>query len=220
MSKTGKGVLGDTPLMTDEEIKCIESYLTPDTIMLEWGSGGSTLYFPKMVKKLISIESDKKWYDDVCAELKKKKYRNVRYFLEEPQLTNVTINIDDIHKLSETLFNKIREDFGIRSTSYRNYINKIDNLSYKTYDAILIDGRVRLECGIKALNYMGDDSVLFIHDYYKRPTLPYLEQYYDVIQHVGKYEHYKNMIYQFETEYSRRNTLVVMKKKEDLYDSN
>ena len=53
------------PLMEPEEIALIEKYLTPKSVMLEWGSGGSTSYFGAQVAALYSIEHDPEWYDIV-----------------------------------------------------------------------------------------------------------------------------------------------------------
>ncbi len=53
------------PWMNQKEVELIEKYLNKDTIMLEWGSGGSTLYFSKKVKTLYSIEHDKTYYNKI-----------------------------------------------------------------------------------------------------------------------------------------------------------
>ena len=50
-----------TPLMCKEDINFIESFLSPTDIMLEWGSGGSTMYFAPKVSKYYSIEHDVTW---------------------------------------------------------------------------------------------------------------------------------------------------------------
>ena len=55
--------------MSEEEINLIVSSLKPNDIMLEWGSGGSTVNFPQYVKKYYSIEHDESWYQDVKKEL-------------------------------------------------------------------------------------------------------------------------------------------------------
>ena len=43
-------------MMSPKEIAFIEKYLTKDKVMLEWGAGGSTLYFSQLVKEYYSIE--------------------------------------------------------------------------------------------------------------------------------------------------------------------
>jgi len=58
-------------MMDPAEIDAIMATLKPDTVMLEWGSGGSTLHWSKHVKKLHSIEHIAIWRDQVeraCRE--------------------------------------------------------------------------------------------------------------------------------------------------------
>ena len=47
--------------MSQEEIDVITKYLSPDKHMLEWGAGGSTLFFSTLVKTYTSIEHDNDW---------------------------------------------------------------------------------------------------------------------------------------------------------------
>ena len=49
------------PWMSKEEINLIEKYLKKDHITLEWGSGGSTAHFSKLVKEWNAIEHNKEW---------------------------------------------------------------------------------------------------------------------------------------------------------------
>ena len=55
--------------MSQKEIKMIEKYLTPETIMLEYGSGGSTIHFSKFVKEYYSLEHNKEWYNKVKIKI-------------------------------------------------------------------------------------------------------------------------------------------------------
>ena len=68
----------------------IEKYLSPETIMLEYGSGGSTLYFSKFVKEYYSIEHDKKWYDEIKIKIsdndKIKTFLSEKIKLDPPSL--------------------------------------------------------------------------------------------------------------------------------------
>ena len=57
------------PMMHEKEYGYIESYLKNDMTMLEWGSGGSTLYFPKFVESYHSIEHDQGWYDKIKPQI-------------------------------------------------------------------------------------------------------------------------------------------------------
>lgn len=188
MKISKKGNLGDTPLMTLKEISCVVSYLDKNSIMLEWGAGGSTVYFPKFVKKYYSIEHDKDFFLQVKDRIEKfKRYDNVYMNLAKVKKVDKYPYCDDIF--------------------YKNYINYIEKFGEKRFDAILIDGRSRKACALAALKYMDEKSVLFIHDYYHNlDTLYGLEEYFDIIKSIGKNKIPREL-------YGRRNTLVVMRKK-------
>ena len=47
----------------------LEEAINNKSIIIEWGSGRSTLWFYQRVKQVISIESDKSWFDFVRKKL-------------------------------------------------------------------------------------------------------------------------------------------------------
>lgn len=55
----------------------IESWLNPTDVGIEWGSGRSTLWLAKRVRRLISVEHDGDWYRKLCASLADQKIQNV-----------------------------------------------------------------------------------------------------------------------------------------------
>ena len=57
------------PWMSRDEIGMIEGYLKPSFKMLEYGSGGSTLYFSRLVKEYYSVEHDVEWYEKITKTL-------------------------------------------------------------------------------------------------------------------------------------------------------
>lgn len=137
------------------EIKFIEKFLNKNDSMLEWGSGGSTVYFCQFVKEYYSIEHDKKWFDRVNDVLPS----NVKYYFVPPDepLTKVT-------QKSQVI-------------SYINFCNSIN----KKFDKVLIDGRGRQWCAETVIPYLNKDSVVFIHDYCNRKRYHVAEKYYDII---------------------------------------
>ena len=147
------------PWMSQSEIQTIEKYLKPEFTMLEWGSGGSTLYFPKFVRKYYSIEHDMSWYDNISP----KTPNNVDYHLILPNeaITDPT-----------------------QKHQVQNYIDQVDTLGVATFDAVLIDGRGRGWCAEKVVSYLKEDSVVFIHDYWQRPQYHIVETWYDVIDYI------------------------------------
>jgi len=55
--------------MDSREKELITKHFSPNKIMLEWGSGGSTIEFSPHVKKYYSIEHNKEWYEKVNNEV-------------------------------------------------------------------------------------------------------------------------------------------------------
>ena len=48
--------------MEHSEALKAEQYIKGKSKMLEWGGGGSTLYFPKLVENYVSLEDSLEWY--------------------------------------------------------------------------------------------------------------------------------------------------------------
>jgi len=133
--------------MGTTERELIEKYITPNTIMLEWGSGGSTSHFGKLVKELYSIEHDFNWYNKV----KKDKGDNVTLtYVPTNGIYNPTIPTKD--------------------EQFEDYINYVDRIN-KKYDLVFIDGRARVACSEKIIPYLNENAVVFIHDFWAREPL-------------------------------------------------
>lgn len=135
------------PMMKQREKRIFEEViknLNPKEV-LEWGSGYSTLYFPKMLPKgtnWLSIEHDKEWYRILAPQNKAK---------------NVDI------KLMEHNENWKKNHFDGSYEDFREYIEYPLNLK-KKFNLIIIDGRARKECFKVAKKILSKDGVIIIHD--------------------------------------------------------
>ena len=49
------------------------------------------------------------------------------------------------------------------------------------FDAALVDGRFRVACALKLLPFLTQDSVLFMHDFWRRPMYHAVLDFHDVI---------------------------------------
>lgn len=58
------------PWLTNNSLKFISSWIKPDDLVLEFGSGQSTAWFAKITKHLTSIEHDQNWYKTTKKNLK------------------------------------------------------------------------------------------------------------------------------------------------------
>ncbi len=132
-------------LMGNDEIAMIRSYLRPSDIMLEWGAGGSTLFYSEFVKAYYSVEHELVWFRQVAAEMQKRTVAGVKLY-HVP----------------------VRQAEPPGPARYRDYISFPRTLGLR-FDRILIDGRERVAFAQVAYDLIADGGVLFIHDYFARP---------------------------------------------------
>ena len=59
----------DAPWLTSEAIAFLKRWLARDCVGFEWGSGRSTVWFAKRVRRLTSIEHDPGWFEKVRRRL-------------------------------------------------------------------------------------------------------------------------------------------------------
>ena len=54
-----------------DAIEFLQKNLTKNHIIFEFGCGASTLFFASKVKKVVSLESNRKWFEIITSILKK-----------------------------------------------------------------------------------------------------------------------------------------------------
>ena len=59
----------ESPWLTQAMISILESWVRPEDVGLEWGSGRSTVWFAKRVAEITSVEHDPKWASIVRKRL-------------------------------------------------------------------------------------------------------------------------------------------------------
>jgi GT2 family glycosyltransferase len=155
------------PWMSKEEINLIEKYLKDTHIALEWGSGGSTAHFSKLVKEWNAIEHNKEWYQKVL----KSKPKNVNLYYVGPDY-----KMSKRHGVSSKW--PMNENFRI----YSNYPQELN----KKFDIVLVDGRARKWCALEIIPHLKKDSIVFIHDFWMRADRNYHDvfEYFDIVDKV------------------------------------
>lgn len=140
---------------------------------LEWGSGHSTLYFPKLLPsdaQWISVENDSEWYERIKRINTQDKTK-----LFHVNMPHFPVERDDIE--------------GDFYQDTQNYLNLPDQ--FAPFDFILIDGRSRVKCLEKAIEIIKDDGIIVLHDanrkYYQRnvPSLKYQALFTDFRRNAG-----------------------------------
>jgi len=150
------------PWMKYKEIEIIKEILInlKPRKCLEWGAGYSTLYFPRFTDcEWIAIEHDEEWFKKLKDLINRDP--RVRIYFVPP----------NNYPWSDPYGDGGYEDL-------RDYIEFPGKLG--KFDFILIDGRARRYCLIKAYEVLNDYGVVVLHDanreYYHEPFKLYQEQ--------------------------------------------
>ena len=178
--------------MDPKEGKLIKTYLTKDTVMLEYGCGGSTLIFSKYVKKLYTIEHNLDWFWKIQEQIYQKGIDNVELHLCDIPKGVPTKREEFWDKYDENLIYASKElntnipkldDCVYPRDKYvwHEYIDFIDTLDLPKLDVVFIDGRARSDCAYKVLDYIDEDSIVFIHDFWPREEYHKVFDYYEEV---------------------------------------
>lgn len=122
----------DHPWLDPGAIKLIDSVLTTESNVLEWGAGRSTTWLAHRVGRLTSIEHDAAWYRQVRKTLADRDLTNVDLrFIQLPDTTE----IDDGYYWSESPYAMVGQEF-----------------ADEELDLVLVDGAMRQNCVARVLS--------------------------------------------------------------------
>lgn len=157
------------------EVNLILRNLDNKNTYLEYGSGGSTYNYPKFVKHAVSIEHDRDWCEKVRGRL-----------ANMSQLAHVDYRCSYVDKgfRGYKTGGKTEGDYVI----FKEYVDQVDEAGYDLYDIVLIDGRARVDCSIKVLSYITQDTPVFIHDstrFFETDQYVAALEYYDIKDSIG-----------------------------------
>lgn len=85
----------ELPWIGFRAIEHLERIIAPDWEVLEFGSGMSTLWFARRCKLLVSVETDKAWYDAIKSKLAERGLGNVDYRLRDKSEAHVLNDYED-----------------------------------------------------------------------------------------------------------------------------
>ncbi len=172
------------PYMNSEEISDLITYIDKDTEMLEIGGGNSTLFFSKIVKRLVTIEHNKEWGDKISNDMKVVSKCDWKIHVIEP-------SFPQSHPFQPA-----------EPGQFDNYVNFISNLEKEQFDVVLVDGRDRVRCTLASIPLLKKGGILIIHDFWNRPK-------YHSVLHISELELIKD-----DNSYENsENTLVAFRKK-------
>lgn len=149
---------------------------------LEWGTGTSTSFYPLLAEgKVYAIDGYPPWCQKVMAEPR------IKCMIEDenrlqfycPEMTGAN-GVTKVQLLETGRISKDTPHADVEA-AMSIYVNSIDNLNVKSLDMVLVDGRFRLQCALKLLPFLENDSILLLHDFWIRKPYHEVLKYYDVI---------------------------------------
>jgi predicted O-methyltransferase YrrM len=128
----------DHPWLTPEAVRLLASMLRKSDRGAEFGSGRSTAWLAERVGQLTSVEHDKRWYDEVSAQLRDRGMTNVTYIFAP---SDQPAELGDVGKYARTAlaFGDATLDFALVDGLYREHISKLIIPKIRSGGLLIID---------------------------------------------------------------------------------
>lgn len=162
------------PAMSDAEVLLLEKY-TPAGQVLEFGAGGSTVFFANRgVQNIVTVESDAEWIKKLLlgSALLRQRTKSGRW-----QALHAHIGATG--------------EWGVPlvkrpSVAWLNYHQSVwSAVDPALLDFVLIDGRFRVACALQVLLRTAERKLpIMIHDFTPRPHYHVLLHFFDTIDAV------------------------------------
>ena len=131
--------------------------------VFEYGAGSSTLWLSKRVEKIISVEHDKPFFDDIKKFTQG--HKNIEIYLKPPK---------DLKKDQKSDFMSQKTEYlNFCFSDYVNAINEFDCL----FDIIVIDGRARNACLDVAINKLTKNGIIVFDNSHRMRYKKHIKRY-------------------------------------------
>jgi len=189
----GGNVNGLDFFQKESAAKLLMSLLKPVMTVLEFGAGASTAFYSKLVKKWISIEGCRAWFDIIKPKVPK----NVEMISVEqthpyeympPKEDIVAAKL--LHHFSDTEVEvskpyqtgKVKDWPVIQYLRFFDFVNAAKQIKEKV-DVVLVDGRARVFSALAAAEVLKPGGLVVVHDWSRAEYAPLLE-FFDVVQEI------------------------------------
>jgi hypothetical protein len=135
----------------------LQSYLTRDMKIFEYGSGGSTVFFGQRAGQVFSVEHDPKWYTLIAENLALRGLTNCRYALCEPQPVG-----KEAAATGKIIYDCPKLEGQERGMNFDAYVSTIDTHPDRSFDLVLVDGRARAACIERARRKVREGGYLML----------------------------------------------------------
>ncbi len=152
------------PWLTHGACERLRELVKPGMKVLEFGMGGSTLFFSKLGAEVTSIEHDEDWFNLVKDNLSQS--GGIELNLVVPEVNDESI--PEKYKSVNGLFSE--------GLTWRAYAHSADHLEKSSIDVLLIDGRVRPECLRNTIHTLKPGGILIFDNSDRESYKPVIKE--------------------------------------------
>lgn len=174
------------PWMTFQSISFLNNKIKEGHLIFEYGGGGSTLFYLDKGAKVITVEHDSNWFDEISKEVifyeKKGSWKGFNVPPEEESNFNNEneIRLYSYSSNSEKYFGK----------KFKKYVRTINRYPDEYFDFIVIDGRARSSCVLESVAKVKLGGFLVLDNternyYLTRETLSCLRNFKLILDELG-----------------------------------
>lgn len=169
----GKSPLDNNlPWMTFDAIEYLSKYLTKSMSVVEYGSGGSSIFFASNAGKVFSVEHDAEWFAIVDEKIKKLQLKNWTGNLILPVRNVDTSNLD-----FENAEHYFSSDASFKNCTFKSYATSISSFENNSVDVVIVDGRVRPSCIMESISKIKVGGILVLDNSNRESYFKAVEKY-------------------------------------------
>lgn len=155
------------PRMSAAEITQLELQLAGRDSLLQFGCGNATLVAARQVRKIVAVDGDAAWLDEVGQNL-----------------ARAAIDFTPFHAdIGPTRAGGYPADAG-RARDWPRYHIDVWRKLAGSPDAVLLDGRFRVACLLQSIIHCKPDCIFLFHHFVDRPAYQVVTRHVDVLARV------------------------------------
>lgn len=154
------------PMLLQPELVTMQ-YLVRGKIVVEYGSGGSTVSLAAVASKLFSIECQQLW----CAALLER--IDIQFWIQNNVLTHACVDIGPTGPFGYPTM-------AVSPHTAFAYVNAISRFDVENIEVVIVDGRYRVASALNSLSYLSDNGLVIVHDFVPR------QHYYVVLKYFNE----------------------------------
>jgi hypothetical protein len=156
--KSYRKLYPNDPFYTSGVIEKIRSLLNTKMVEFEWGSGVSSRWYAKQVKKYICVEHSEEWFNRTKKVFKNNNVKNTEIIFS----AETDLPLDFSWKKQWQYYSIL--NYPPANPKFKDNIATINQYLDKHFDCIVIDSRERVGCLVHAIPKLTTDGLLIFND--------------------------------------------------------